>query len=151
MFVEIVILWLTRYKAEPRCVQKTNGLAIYAYCIYYCQTFIKNYAGNYVTIWESFQIMLPGEGKVVAFCGRILALGRWKLQISGCKWPGVPRDQPPRMAANKCINHVTWCIIFSISVKFPYKVTIFLLVFVASVWLNRNSTQTHFVSGIRSC
>lgn len=38
MFVEIVILWLTRHKAEPRCVQKTGRLAIFAYCMYYCQT-----------------------------------------------------------------------------------------------------------------
>ena len=36
MFVEIVILWLTRYKAEPHCVQKTGGLAIFAFCVYYC-------------------------------------------------------------------------------------------------------------------
>ena len=39
--------------------------------------------------------MLPGEGTVVAFCGRILALGRWNLQMFWYKCPGVPRGQPP--------------------------------------------------------
>ena len=102
-FVEIVILWLTRYKAEPRCVQKTGGLTIFAHCIYHCWAFIKNCAGNYVTIWESFQIMLPWGGTVVAFCGRTLALGRWNKQMSWCKYPGVPRGQPLGMAADKCI------------------------------------------------
>ena len=46
-------------------------------------------------MWESFQIMLPEGGTVVAFCGIILALGRWNLQMSWCKCPGVPRGQPP--------------------------------------------------------
>ena len=41
---------------------------------------------------------------MVAFCGRILALGRWNLQMSRCKCLGVPRGQPPGMAADKCIN-----------------------------------------------
>ena len=95
MFVEIVILWLTRYKAEPRCVQKTGGLAIFAHCIYHRWTFFENYAGNYVIICESFQIMLPGGETVVVFCGRILALGTWNLQMSWCKCAGVPRGQPP--------------------------------------------------------
>ena len=36
-----------------------------------------------------FLIMLPGGGTVVAFCWRILALGRWNLQMSRCKCPGV--------------------------------------------------------------
>ena len=104
MFIEIAILWLTRYKAEPRYVQKAGGLAIFAYFIY-CETFIKNHRRNYVTIWESFQIMLPGGGgAVVAFCGRILALGTWILQMSWCKCPGVPRGQPPGMVADKCIT-----------------------------------------------
>ena len=31
---------------------------------------------------------------MVAFCGIILALGRWNLQMSRCKCPGVPRGQP---------------------------------------------------------
>ena len=46
MFVEIVILWLTKYKAEPSCVKKTGGLAIFAYCIYYCYNLgvLSNYA-----------------------------------------------------------------------------------------------------------
>ena len=47
--------------------------------------------------------MLPGGGTVVAFCGRILALGRWNLQMSWCKCLGVPRGQFPGMAADKCI------------------------------------------------
>ena len=50
--------------------------------------------------------MLPGEGTVVAFCGRILALGRWNLQMSWCESPGVPRGQSPGMAADKCIAAV---------------------------------------------
>ena len=39
--------------------------------------------------------MLPRVGTVVAFCGRILALGRWNLQMSWCKCPGVLRGQHP--------------------------------------------------------
>ena len=50
-----------------------------------------------------FQIRLPVAGTVVAFCGRILALGRWNLQKSWCKCPGVPRGQPLGMVADKCI------------------------------------------------
>ena len=50
--------------------------------------------------------MLPGEGTVVAFCGRILALGRWNLQMSWCECPGVPRGQSPGMAVDKCIAAV---------------------------------------------
>ena len=46
----------------------------------------------------------PGGGTVVAFCGRILALGRWNLQMSWCKCPGVPRGQHPGMGADKCIS-----------------------------------------------
>ena len=85
-------------------MQKTGGLAIFSYCIYYCLTFINNYERDCVTIWESFQIMLPEGGTVVAFCGIILALGRWNLQMSRCKCLGVPRGQPPGMAADKCIT-----------------------------------------------
>ena len=48
--------------------------------------------------------MLPEGGTVVAFCGRILALGRWNLQMSWCKCPGVPRGLPPGMAADKYIT-----------------------------------------------
>ena len=50
--------------------------------------------------------MLSGEGTVVAFCGRILALGRWNLKMSWCECPGVPRGQPPEMPADKCIAAV---------------------------------------------
>ena len=45
----------------------------------------------------------PRGGTVVPFCGRILALGRWNLQMNRCKCPGVPRGQSPGMAADKCI------------------------------------------------
>ena len=48
--------------------------------------------------------MLPRGGTVVAFCERILALGRWNLQMSWCQSPGVPQGQPPGMAADKCIK-----------------------------------------------
>ena len=41
----------------------------------------------------------PGGGTVVAFYGRILALGRWNLQMSRCKC-----GQPPGMGADKCIT-----------------------------------------------
>lgn len=47
--------------------------------------------------------MLPVGGTVVAFCRRMLALGTWNLQMSWCKYPGVPWGQPPGMAADKCI------------------------------------------------
>ena len=53
-------------------------------------------------MWESFQIMLPEGGTVVAFCEIILALGRWNLQMS----LQMPRGSPgstPGMAADKCI------------------------------------------------
>ena len=42
------------------------------------ETFIKNHAVDF-TILESFQIMLPGGGTVVAFCEKILALGEGHL------------------------------------------------------------------------
>ena len=45
-------------------------------------------------MWESFQIMLPEGGTVVAFCGIILALGRWNLQMSLQKAPGFPGVNP---------------------------------------------------------
>ena len=62
-----------------------------------------------VTICESFQIMLPGGGTVIAFCGRILILGRWNLQMSWCKCLGIPLGQPPRMAADNYIRRpVYW-------------------------------------------
>ena len=73
-------------------MQKTGGLAIFAVHI-----IVK-------LLLKINQIMLPGGGTVVAFCGRILALGRWNLRISWCKCPGVPQGQPPVMAADKCIN-----------------------------------------------
>jgi len=40
---------------------------------------------------------------VVTFCGRILALGGRNLEMSWCNCLGVPRGQPPWMAADKCI------------------------------------------------
>ena len=49
--------------------------------------------------------MLSGEGTVVAFCGRILALGRWTLQMSWCNARGSP-GSTPGMAADKCIAAV---------------------------------------------
>ena len=55
---------------------------------------------------SSFKLYFPGEGTVVALCGRILALGRWNLQMSWCECPGVSRGQPPGMAADKCIAAV---------------------------------------------
>ena len=48
--------------------------------------------------------MLPGGRTVVAFRRRILALGRGNLQMSWYKCPGIPRDQSPGMAADKCIS-----------------------------------------------
>ena len=47
--------------------------------------------------------MLPGGGTVVTFCGGILALGRWNLQVSWNKCQGASRGQLPGMAADKCI------------------------------------------------
>ena len=46
----------------------------------------------------------PGGGTVVAFYGRILALGRWNLQMSWSKCPGVPQGEPPGMATDKGIS-----------------------------------------------
>ena len=76
-------------------MQKPGGLAIFAYSIYYCWSFIKSYTGNYATIWESFQIMLPVGGTVVAFWGRKLALDRWNLQCLGANARGFPGVNPP--------------------------------------------------------
>ena len=58
-------------------MQKIGELAIFAYCIFYYQTFIKNYAVNVVTIWESIlpNYVPQGRGTVVAFCEKILVLG----------------------------------------------------------------------------
>ena len=50
-----------------------------------------------------FKLYCPGGRTVVAFRGRILVLGRGNLQMSWYECPGVPRDQPPGMAADKCI------------------------------------------------
>ena len=55
-----------------------------------------------------FKLCSPGEGTVVAFCGRILALGRWNLQMSWCKCPGVPKGQPLGMATDKCISQLSY-------------------------------------------
>ena len=54
-------------------------------------------------------------GTVLAFCGRILALGRWNLQMSWCQCPGVPWDQPPGMAADKCINSTSFYLGWSLN------------------------------------
>ena len=70
--------------------------------------------------------MLLGEGTVVAFCGRVLALGRWNLTMSRCKCPGVPRGQPPGLAADKCIT-----------LQFR-----FLCLHVVSININSTSVQT---------
>ena len=51
---------------------------------------VKNYAGNFVTIWESFQVMLPGGRAVVAFCERILALGTNTQGFTGVNPPAWP-------------------------------------------------------------
>ena len=56
-----------------------------------------------------FQIMLPGGGTLVAFCGRILALGRWNLhnvlvQMAGGSPGSIPRDG--RCALLSCICRV---------------------------------------------
>ena len=92
-FVEIVILWLTRCKAEPCCVQKTVG--------YFCLLCILLLDFNWKLCRKLrynlgvLSIMLLEGGTVVAFSGKILALGRWNLQMSRSKCPGVPRGQPP--------------------------------------------------------
>ena len=56
-------------------MQKTGGLAVFAYCIFYYYTFIKNYAQNFVTIWHSFQIMLPGWRDSGSFLWKNIGLG----------------------------------------------------------------------------
>ena len=57
---------------------------------------------------------------MVAFCERILALGRWNLQMSWCKCPGVPRGQPPGMAADKCIRAIKEGLIGTCSIANPH-------------------------------
>ena len=82
-------------------MQKIGGLAISAYFISIIVKLVLKITQE--TIWESFQITLPVGGTVVAFCGRISALGRWNLQMFWYKCPGVPGGQPPGLAADKCI------------------------------------------------
>ena len=72
-----------------------------AYCIYYCQKLCRKLCYN-LGVLSNYA---PGGGTLVAFCRRILALGRWNLQMSWCKCPGIPRGQPRGMAADKCIIH----------------------------------------------
>ena len=49
---------------------------------------------------------------MVAFCWRILAQGRWNLEMSLCKCPGDPRGQPTGKAADKCIMARSWQLLF---------------------------------------
>ena len=54
------------YKPEARCVQKIGGLAVFANSVtvyIIVKLLVKIMQENYVTIWEFFQIMLPGEGQ----------------------------------------------------------------------------------------
>ena len=62
----------------------------------YCNYRFPGVIANKITVKK----YAPGGGTVVTFYGRILALGRWNLQMSWCKCPGVPWDQPP----GKCIT-----------------------------------------------
>ena len=50
--------------------------------------------------------MLPGEGTVIAFCGRILALGRCEFANVLVRMPGGSPGSTPGMAADKCIAAV---------------------------------------------
>ena len=54
-----------------------------------------------------FKLYSPGGRTVVAFHGRILALGRGNLQMSWYECPGVPRGQSPGMTTDKCITSGT--------------------------------------------
>ena len=66
---------------------------------------MKKYAEHYVTTWESFQIIPPVGGTVVAFCGRTLALGRWNFRANVfVQMPGASPGSTPGMTADKCIN-----------------------------------------------
>ena len=105
MFVEIVILWLPRYKTAWTSLCAENRWTSYFYLLY---ILLLNF---YLKLCRKLHYNLgalshysPGGGTVVAFCGRILALSRWNLQISRCKCPGVLRGQPRGIAADKCIS-----------------------------------------------
>ena len=81
---------------------------------YFCLLYIL-LLNFYYKLWRKLRYNLgvlsnyaSGGGTVVAFCGRILALGRWNLQMSWCKCPGVPLGQPPGIAADKCITNDTF-------------------------------------------
>ena len=57
-------------------------------------------------MWESFQIMLPEGGTVVAFCGIILAQVEFANVLVQ-----MPRGSPgstPGMTADKCIMKPVW-------------------------------------------
>ena len=79
MFTGNVIQWLTRYKAEPRCVQKTGGLAFF--CLL-------------VILLLLFLLTLVGGNLQMSWTG-----------ANGQGFPAVvPRGQQSVMAANKCIT-----------------------------------------------
>ena len=61
---------------------------------------------------------------MVAFFGRILALGRWNLQMSWCKCPGVPRGQPLGMAADKRIRAIKEGLIGTCSIANPQRIKV---------------------------
>ena len=77
----------------PTLMAKVVG--VFAYCIFYYYTFIKNYSGKFVTNWDSFQIMLPGGGTMVAFSGKIMLLGRGICKCLGANAWGFPWVNPP--------------------------------------------------------
>ena len=92
------------YKAEPRDVQKQEDKLFLLTVYIIVKLLLKIMQEITLQFGSPLKLCSPGEGTLVAFCGRILALGRWNLQMSWCKCPGVPRGQPPGMAADKCIS-----------------------------------------------
>ena len=56
---------------------------------------MKNYAGNYVTIWDSFQIMLPGEGQWKLFVEEYWPWVGGICKCLGANARGCPGVNPP--------------------------------------------------------
>ena len=95
------------YKVETEGIKLNLVCAENRWTSYFCLLYILLSVNFYLKLCRKLRYNLgvlsnyaPGGGTVVVFCGRILALRRWNLQMSWYKCPGVPG-----MAADKCITY----------------------------------------------
>ena len=102
MFIEIAILWLTRYKAEPRYVQKAGGLAIFA-CFIYCETLLKIIDETTLQFGSPFKLCSRGRGSG-SFLWKNIGPGYVDFANVLVQMPRGSPGSTPRMAADKCIT-----------------------------------------------